>query len=44
MNLYNINQILPLHPPTKIPAKYKTESLHLCGGTGACIKLDAILL
>lgn len=40
MNLYNINQILPLHPPTKITAKYKTKSLHLCGGTGVCIKLQ----
>lgn len=44
MNLYNINQILPLYSPTKIPAKYKTESLHLCAGTAVCIKLDTILL
>ena len=39
MNLYNINKILPLHPPTEILAKYKPKSLHLCLGTAVCMNL-----
>lgn len=43
-NLYTADQILPLHPPTEIPAKYKTKYLHLCLGTDASMRLHSIFL
>lgn len=43
-NLYTTDQILPLNPPTEIPAKYRTKYLHLCLETDASMRLHSIFL
>lgn len=43
-NLYTTDQILPLNPPTEIPAKYRTKYLHIYLGSDASMRLHSIFL